>query len=49
MDLYFPNSGWLRLHRDTLDRLQRFKSAQAVPTWDQAVDVLLKLAGEAGP
>jgi hypothetical protein len=49
MDLYFPNSGWLRLHRDTLDRLQRFKSAQAVPTWDQAVDVLLKLAGEASP
>jgi hypothetical protein len=46
MDLYFPNSGWLRLHRDTLDRLQRFKSAQAVPTWDQAFDVLLKLAGE---
>jgi hypothetical protein len=48
MDLYFPNSGWLRLHRDTLDRLQRFKSAQAVPTWDQAVDVLLKVAGESG-
>jgi hypothetical protein len=41
MDLYYPNSGWLRLRRDTIDRLQRFKSSQAVPTWDQALDVLL--------
>ena len=38
-----------RSSRDTLDRLQRFKSAQAVPTWDQAFDVLLKQAGEDGP
>jgi hypothetical protein len=46
MDLYFPNSGWLRLNRDTLDRLQRFKTSQAVPTWDQAFELLLKRAGE---
>ena len=26
MDRYFPGSGWLRLRRDTLARLQRFKS-----------------------
>jgi hypothetical protein len=49
MDLHFPNSGWLRLRRETIDRLQRFKSAQAVPTWDQALDALFKLAGEDGP
>jgi hypothetical protein len=48
MDLYFPNSGWLRLRRDTLDRLQRFKSAQAVPTWEQALDLLLTRAEEDG-
>lgn len=46
MDLYFPNSGWVRVSRDTLDRLQHFKAAQAVPTWDQAFELLLKRAGE---
>ena len=29
MDRYFPNSGWLRLDRDTLDALQRFKAEPA--------------------
>jgi Family of unknown function (DUF6084) len=48
MDLYFPNSGWLRVGRDTLDRLQRFKASRAVPTWDQAFELLLKHAGEDG-
>ena len=46
MDLYFPNSGWLRLDRDTLDALARFKGAQGLPTWDQAIERLLKEAGD---
>ena len=46
MDLYFPNSGWLRLSRDSLDALQRFKANRALPTWDQAIERLLKEAGE---
>jgi hypothetical protein len=48
MDLYFPNSGWLRVGRATLDRLQHFKASRAVPTWDQAFELLLKHAGEDG-
>ncbi len=28
MDLYFPNSGWLMVSRDTLDALTRFKAAR---------------------
>jgi hypothetical protein len=48
MDLYFPNSGWLRVSRDTLDRLQQYKASRAVPTWDQAFELLLKHAGEDG-
>jgi hypothetical protein len=48
MDLYFPNSGWLRVRRDTLDGLQRFKALRALPTWDQAFEQLLKEAGEDG-
>jgi hypothetical protein len=46
MDHYFPGSGWLRLQRDTLDRLQRFKADRVLPTWDAAVEQLLKEAGE---
>jgi Family of unknown function (DUF6084) len=46
MDLYFPNSGWLRIGRDTLDALQRFKVGRALPTWDLAFEQLLKQAGE---
>jgi hypothetical protein len=48
MDLYFPNSGWVRVHRDTLDALQRFKATRALPTWEQAFETLLKEAGEDG-
>ena len=48
MDLYFPNSGWLMLSRDTLDVLTRFKAARALPTWDHVVEQLLKEAGEEG-
>ncbi|MGH9064416.1 MAG: DUF6084 family protein [Acidimicrobiales bacterium] len=46
MDSYFPESGWLRLPRETIDALQRFKARRAVPTWEQAIEVLLKQAGE---
>jgi hypothetical protein len=46
MDLYFPNSGWLRVGRDTLDALQSFKASRALPTWDQALERLLKEAGQ---
>ena len=49
MDLYFPNSGWIRLRRDTLDALQRYKAERALPTWEDALEGLLKQAGEAGP
>jgi hypothetical protein len=46
MDRYFPGGGWLRLDRGTIDRLQRYRVQQALPTWEQAVAALLKAAGE---
>jgi hypothetical protein len=46
MDGFFPQSGWIRLHRDTLDALQRFKARNALPTWEDAFAALLKQAGE---
>lgn len=49
MDAFFPGSGWLRLPRHTIDALGSFKARQALVTWDQAVEALLKQAGEDGP
>ncbi|HEX5368391.1 MAG TPA: DUF6084 family protein [Dehalococcoidia bacterium] len=46
MDHYFPSQGWLLLERGTLDELERFKAAQAAPTWDAALRGLLRHAGE---
>jgi hypothetical protein len=49
MDLYFPNSAWIRMRRETLDDLQGFKSRMALPTWDDALEMLLKQAEEGRP
>jgi hypothetical protein len=46
MDLYFPDSGWIRLRRDALDDLERFKTVRALATWEQAIEALLKEADE---
>lgn len=46
MDLYFPGQGWLRLDKETIDGLRRFKSSRALPTWDNAITALLKEVGE---
>ena len=45
MDRYFPGTGWVRISRATLDRLQAFKAARALTGWDEAFDHLLKEAG----
>ncbi|MET8157542.1 DUF6084 family protein [Sphaerisporangium sp. NPDC005289] len=44
IDRYFPGGGWLRLSTDTLRALQRYKSERALPTWDEAMEALLKEA-----
>lgn len=41
MDVFFPDSGWIRVRRDTLDALQRFKADRGLPTWEEAFAVLL--------
>jgi hypothetical protein len=46
MDAYYPGSAFVRLRRDTLDDLQRFRARRGLPTWDQAFAQLLKEAGE---
>ncbi|MGP3998964.1 DUF6084 family protein [Streptomyces sp. 8N706] len=57
IEQYFPNCGWLRLRRDCLDSLQRFRSSRALPSWERVVEELLhtaeteppKGAGRGGP
>ncbi|GII00150.1 DUF6084 family protein [Planobispora takensis] len=48
VDLHFPGSAWLRVRRETLDALQRFKSRNALPSWDGAISALLDRE-ETGP
>jgi hypothetical protein len=45
VDHYFPNSGWLRLDRDTLEKLAYYKSVRGITTYDAAVESLLAGAG----
>jgi hypothetical protein len=41
MEHYYPNSAWLRLERDTFERLYAYKRQQSFATWEQALDSLL--------
>jgi hypothetical protein len=47
MDHYFPNSAWIRLHRDAFDQLYDYKIRMGLPTWEAAVEALLR-ASEQG-
>ena len=41
MDLYFPGSGWVRLDRETIDALARYRSAGGLTSWEQTIAALL--------
>ena len=45
MNIYFPNSAWLRVRKDVFDQLYAFKARRALPSWEAALDTLL----QAGP
>jgi Family of unknown function (DUF6084) len=42
MDRHFPNSGWLRLPRETMHRLQTFKARRGLATWESVMEALLR-------
>ena len=44
IESYFPNTGWLRLHSDTLVALADFRARHGLTSWDET---LLKLLGGA--
>jgi hypothetical protein len=42
MERYFNGTAWLRLRKESFDRLSAFKSRNALATWDDALDALLE-------
>lgn len=46
MAAHFPNSGWLRLRRDTLDAIAAYKSSHGLLGFDDAVTRLLDTVGD---
>jgi len=45
MDAFFPNQGWIRLRRETIDAIGRYKSDRALISWEEAFERLIKEAG----
>jgi hypothetical protein len=41
MELYYPDSTWLRLQRHVFERLYEYKRAQGFATWEEAIQNLL--------
>ena len=41
MDIYYPNSAWLCLRRDSFNRLNEYKMSKGMATWEQALESLL--------
>ena len=41
MDHYFPNSAWLRIRKDTFDRLYDYRARNALLTWERTLESLL--------
>ena len=41
MDLYYPDSAWLRLQRDVFNRLYEYKRSQGIATWEETIERLL--------
>lgn len=41
MDHFYPNAGWLRMDRETIADLVRYKGEHGLTTWDEVVGKLL--------
>ncbi|MBA2426090.1 MAG: hypothetical protein H0V60_03290 [Actinobacteria bacterium] len=48
MNRHFPDSGWLRLPRDTMHQLQVFKGRRGLATWESVIHALLSEAEDKG-
>jgi len=46
MDVYYPNSAWLALRRDTFEKLYQYKVREGIPTWEEALERALNALPE---
>jgi Family of unknown function (DUF6084) len=46
MDAFFPNQGWIRMDRDVLAALARYKAVRGLTSWEAAIEGLLAGAGD---
>ena len=46
IDAYYPNTGWIRLDRDVLDRVADYRSRHGLTSWEETVQRLLAHEGE---
>jgi Family of unknown function (DUF6084) len=46
MDVYYPNSAWLALQRDTFEKLYQYKVREGIPTWEEALERALNALPE---
>jgi hypothetical protein len=46
MARYYPNSTYIRLHKDVFERLYQYKATHGLPTWEDVMDRLLQIAEE---
>lgn len=44
IDAHYPESVWLRIPRDTFDRVYRYKVVNQIPTWNRLIEHLLDCA-----
>ena len=38
MKMYYPNSAWLALRKDTFEKLLEFKNREGIPSWEEAIE-----------
>jgi hypothetical protein len=46
IETHFPNTAWIRLHKDVFDQLYRYRIAQGLITWEDVFERLLRASGE---
>jgi Family of unknown function (DUF6084) len=46
MDVYYPNSAWLALQKDTFEKLYQYKVREGIPTWEEALERALNAVSE---
>lgn len=46
IERYYPNTAWIRLHKDVFDQLYRYKATHGLPTWEDVITHLLQASSE---